>query len=122
MVKADVPGGVLPIVVMVSVEVPEVVIAAGLKEAVAPAGKLVALRPTVPTKPVTCPTATLKVVDLPAIMVWEPGVAAMVKSGCGTDTGMIWIPLTGALAAHPAAPGVAVRVSVEDTFKLLKRT
>jgi hypothetical protein len=53
------PSGVLPIVVTVRVELPEPVVAAGLKDAMAPAGNPFAPRLTVPVNPFTAPTATV---------------------------------------------------------------
>jgi hypothetical protein len=50
-VRGYVPVGVVDAVEIVSVEFPEVVIDAGLKLAVAPAGKPLTLRFTVPVKP-----------------------------------------------------------------------
>lgn len=50
-VSGYVPDGVVDAVETVSVELPEAVINAGLKLAVAPAGKPLTLRFTVPVKP-----------------------------------------------------------------------
>ena len=51
MVNGKLPVGVVLLVVIVNVELPEVVMDAGLNEAVAPAGIPLALRATVPVKP-----------------------------------------------------------------------
>jgi hypothetical protein len=50
-----IPVGVVVVVDTVSVELPEVVIDAGLKLAVAPEGKPLKLRLTVPVKPFSAP-------------------------------------------------------------------
>src|SRR5579859_102673 len=54
-VRVELPVGVLLLVEMVSVEVPAPLIDAGLKLAVAPAGKPLALSVTAPLKPLTAP-------------------------------------------------------------------
>src|ERR1700693_4442926 len=51
MVSGKDPLGVEAVVVMVSTEFPEVVVEVGLKLAVAPNGKLLALHATLPVKP-----------------------------------------------------------------------
>jgi hypothetical protein len=55
MVRTGLPAGVEADVVTVMVDVPEPVTEAGLKDAVAPAGKPVALRATTPVKPFCAP-------------------------------------------------------------------
>jgi hypothetical protein len=59
MVIVELPIGVLPVVVMVSVEDPDVLIDAGENDGVAPLGKPLALRLTVPVKPFSAPTFTV---------------------------------------------------------------
>src|SRR6202790_5058198 len=58
MVTVEVAVGVVPSVVTVSVEVPLPLMVAGEKLAVAPAGKPLALRVTVPANPFRAPTVT----------------------------------------------------------------
>jgi hypothetical protein len=53
------PAGVLPLVVIVRVEVPEVVTDAGENEAAAPVGKPVAAKLTIPVKPFSAPIVTV---------------------------------------------------------------
>jgi hypothetical protein len=54
-VKVEVPAGVLPVVVTVSVELPAPVTVAGEKLAVAPLGKPLALNVTTPANPFSAP-------------------------------------------------------------------
>ena len=58
-VTVELPVGVPDVVVTVIVELPDVVMEAGEKEAVAPAGKPLALRVTGPVNPLTAPTFTV---------------------------------------------------------------
>ena len=58
MVSVEVPVGVVPAVVTVSVEGPLPLMVAGEKLAVAPVGKPLALRVTVPANPFRAPTVT----------------------------------------------------------------
>jgi hypothetical protein len=58
-VSVEVPRGVVPAVVTVSVEVPLPLIVAGEKLAVAPVGNPLALRVTVPVNPFSAPTVTV---------------------------------------------------------------
>jgi hypothetical protein len=58
-VSVEVPAGVVPAVVTVSVEVPLPLIVAGEKLAVAPVGNPLALRVTVPVNPFSAPTVTV---------------------------------------------------------------
>ena len=53
------PAGVLPLVVIVRVEVPEVVTDIGENEATAPVGKPVAVKLTAPVKPFSAPIVTV---------------------------------------------------------------
>jgi hypothetical protein len=55
MVTVDVPTGVVPLVVTVSVELPDPVTVAGTKLAVAPAGSPLALSVTTPLNPFNAP-------------------------------------------------------------------
>ena len=86
----------LPIVVTVRVEVVPAPMAAGLNEAPPPAGSPLMLKAIVSANPFMAPAATVYVAALPDGTVRESGVAAIVKSGPGTDTGKIWTPFTGA--------------------------
>jgi hypothetical protein len=58
-VNVELPIGVLPVVVMVSVEEPELVTDAGLNEAVAPVGNPLELRFTVPVNPFNAAIVTV---------------------------------------------------------------
>jgi hypothetical protein len=58
-VSVEVPTGVVPAVVTVSVEVPLPLIVAGEKLAVAPVGNPLALRVTVPVNPFNAPIVTV---------------------------------------------------------------
>ena len=58
-VSVGLPVGVLAVVVMVSVELPDVVIDVGTKEDDAPAGNPVAAKLTVPVNPPSAPTFTV---------------------------------------------------------------
>jgi hypothetical protein len=69
------------VVVTVSVDVPDAAIDEGLKDAVAPLGKPLTLRPTGPLKPASMATAALYVVPLPAKTVRDDGDAVIEKSG-----------------------------------------
>ena len=53
------PAGVLPLVVIVRVEFPEVVTDAGENEAAVPVGKPVAAKLTAPVKPLSAPIVTV---------------------------------------------------------------
>ena len=58
-VTVELPVGVPDVVVTVIVELPDVVMEAGEKEAVTPAGKPLALRVTGPVNPLTAPIFTV---------------------------------------------------------------
>lgn len=68
-------------VVTASVEVPEVATDVGVKLPVAPLGKPLALRVTVPVNPLIALTVTEYVVLWPAVTVCELGEAEIEKSG-----------------------------------------
>jgi hypothetical protein len=85
-VKVELPAGVLPVVVIVSVDVPDVVTEVGLNDAVAPVGSPLALRFTVPVNPFNAPIVAVYVVDPPAVTVCELGDAEIVKSGAALTT------------------------------------
>jgi hypothetical protein len=121
-VSVELPGGVLPVVVIVRVDAPEPVTDAGLNEAVAPVGKPLALRFTVDVKPFRAPTVTVYVVVPPAVTVWEAGLAPMEKSGDPPVDGTTWTPFRGARGFPVVAPGVAVIVNPELILTPLKRT
>jgi hypothetical protein len=111
-VSVDVPSGVVPLVVTVSVELPEPVTVAGEKLAVAPAGNPLALSVTAPLKPSTAPMLVVKVVAFPTTTVCELGVAVRLKVGVVGARGTIWMALTGARGSESVdAPGVAVIVN-----------
>jgi hypothetical protein len=65
----------------VSVDVPEPPMEAGLKLAVAPGERPLALSVTFPVKPFWALTETVYVALFPAMTLCEIGVAAIVKSG-----------------------------------------
>jgi hypothetical protein len=87
-VSVDAPTGVLPVVVTVSVELPDPATVAGEKLAVAPAGSPLVLSVTTPLNPFNAPTVVVYVVVFPTTTVCELGLAASVKSDdvatCGT--------------------------------------
>ena len=62
------------------VDEPEPVTDVGLKLALAPAGNPLALRFTTPVNPPDPVTVAVYEVPLPAVTVWEAGVAAIEKS------------------------------------------
>ncbi len=82
---------------MLSVQEPDPVIEEGLQLASMPAGIPLSTRATVPLNPLVPETATVKLVLLPAVIVCEPGVAEMEKSGGGlfaetmTLTVVLWL-------------------------------
>jgi hypothetical protein len=88
-VNVDVPTGVLPVVVTVSVELPAPVTVAGEKLAVAPAGNPLALSVTTPVNPFKAPTLAVYVVALPTLTVCVLGLADIVKSGVAVARGTI---------------------------------
>jgi hypothetical protein len=79
-VSVEEPTGVVDAVVTVRVELAPGPIADGLNEAVAPAGKPLALSPTLPVNEPTAPTLTAYVVLPPTTTLFEDGVALTVKS------------------------------------------
>ena len=66
---------------MLSVELPDVLIAAGLKLACMPLGNPLAVRDTLPVNPFSAPTLTVKLVLLPALIDCELGEAEIEKFG-----------------------------------------
>jgi len=87
MVMVTVPVVALLVVAMVSVDDPEPPLTeAGLKLAVAPEGKPLALSVTVPAYPLTGLTDAVYVVLFPCVTVCEPGDADSEK--LGTNTGL----------------------------------
>jgi len=98
-VSVGLPIGVLPVVVTVRVELPEVVIEAGENVAVAPLGNpLVTPRLTALPKPLSAPTLTVYVAVPPGFTENELGEAESVKSG-GAPT----LRVTVAVCVAPAA-------------------
>lgn len=73
----------LAVVEMLSVELPEVVIEAGLKLAVMPLGNPLAVNETLPLNPLSVPMLTVKLVLLPATIACEVGVDVIEKFGGG---------------------------------------
>ena len=106
MVSADVPVGVVAVVVTVIVALPAPATLGGLKEAEESAGSPVALRWTVPLKPFRAPMVTVYVVLPPRTAVLDPGDAAIVKSGAAVTPRLTVVD-------RVSAPLVAVMVSVE---------
>jgi hypothetical protein len=80
MVRVDVPVGVLLAVETVRVEFPEPVTDVGLNWPVAPDGKPLTLRLTVPVNPFKAVTVVVYVVWLPCVTVCELGLAETEKS------------------------------------------
>src|SRR5271165_1151542 len=109
MVTVDVPTGVVPLVVTVSVELPDPVTVAGTKFAVVPDGNPLALSVTTPPNPFNAPILAVYVVALPATTVCVPGVAVRLKLGGGG------VPLTASVtpAVCVNAPLVPVMVTVD---------
>ena len=75
-----------------SVEDPDPLTDTGLKLAVAPEGKPLALRETLPVNPFVGLIFTVYVALFPAVTVPVVGVAEIVKSG-GFDVGQVSVPL-----------------------------
>ncbi len=67
----------------VSVELPEPTTEGGVKLPVAPEGKPLTLKPTLPLNPLEGVTATVYMALVPGFTVTEEGVALMEKSGVG---------------------------------------
>jgi hypothetical protein len=88
-VSVDVPTGVVPLVVTVSVDVPDPVTVTGEKLAVAPVGNPLALSATTPLNPFKAPTLAVYVAVLPATTVSEPGVAVRLKLAAPPVNGTI---------------------------------
>jgi hypothetical protein len=82
-VIVDGPSGVLPFVVIVSVEFPDPVIVAGAKVAAVPAGNPLAFKFTLPLKPLNDPIEAEYIAELPNGTVCDPGEAEIEKSGDG---------------------------------------
>ena len=76
-----VPNGVLELVVITSVELPDPATDAGLNAAVAPAGRPLRVRFTVLLNPPVADMFTVLVALSPGITVCELGVVEMEKSG-----------------------------------------
>jgi hypothetical protein len=83
-VRVELPTGVLSVVVIVRVELPELLIETGENVAVAPVGRPLALRLTEPVYAFVAPRFTVYVVLPPAFTVWVDGVADTEKSELGT--------------------------------------
>src|SRR5271166_3804209 len=83
MVSGYVPTDVVPLVITVSVELPDPVTVAGTKFAVVPAGNPLALSVTTPPNPFNAPMLAVYVVVFPTTTVCVPGVAVRLKSGGG---------------------------------------
>ena len=105
-VMVELPTGVLAAVVMVRVELPAPVNEAGLKEAVALAGKPLAERLTEPSNPFSALTLTVKFVLLPCVIVRELGVLLNEKSGAGGGVS----PPTGVFMSVPISAAVSARL------------
>ena len=80
MVTTEDPYGVEPVVKIVSVDVPEPVIGPPLKLALAPTGKPLAAKETLPVKAPMALAATLNVAFAPPFTDCEDGVTASEKS------------------------------------------
>jgi hypothetical protein len=83
MVRDQLPGVVLAVVITLSVENPETLIAAGEKLLVAPVGNPLTLNATVPLKLFTDSTLAVKFAEPGSTMLSELGVAENAKSGTG---------------------------------------
>lgn len=93
-VNVEVPVGVVPEVVMFSVDDPDPVIEAGVNEPVAPVGSPLTLSATVPVKPVPAVTVAVYEVPLPWGTGCEAGEAVKEKFG---DTVMVRVGGFGSL-------------------------
>jgi hypothetical protein len=127
-VKVKLPVAVLAMVVMVSVELPEV-IDVGEKEGDAPTGKPVAVKPTVPAKPFNGATVTVYVAVPPEMMEFVEGATLTVKSGAVTlrvtvvlcaDCSVV-VPVIAKTEPPPGVfvPVVTVRVELPDVVMVL---
>ena len=107
-VSVDVPTGVLPLVVTVSVDVPVPVTVPGEKPAVAPAGNPLTLSATAPANPFKAPMLVVYVVALPTIIERDEGEAVIEKSG----TVLTVIFRVGGLGSITFALSVTVSIAV----------
>jgi hypothetical protein len=119
-VSVGLPVGVLALDETVSVVLPLPVTVVGLNDATAPVGSPLTPKLTTPAKPFAGVTATLKVVDAPALMLRDPGVTASEKSAAGggaAPAGTICRPLIGDRSVPSVAvPGVAVIVKLDPVI------
>ncbi len=106
-VKLVLPRAIAEVVVMVSVDVIPGVIADGLKEPVAPEGKLFAERVMDPVKPFKAEALTVYVAVPPGLTVTLEGVTDTEKSG-----GAVTVRVTGAVPCE-REPLVPVTVTAE---------
>ena len=93
MVRVEVPAGVLADVVMVRVELPDPDTDAGLNDPVAPVGRPVTPKFTLPVNPAIAEMVAVKVVVPPTVTDCELGAAAIEKSGTVTikETLDVWV-------------------------------
>ena len=117
-VSDGLPTGVPAVDEIVRVVLPLPVTDVGLNDAEAPAGSPDALKPTVPANPFAGVMATLNVVELPAVIVRDAGVADTEKSGAGAwpPAGTICTALMGERGTSLVAPGVAVIVKLDPVI------
>jgi hypothetical protein len=123
-VRVKLPVGVLAMVVMVSVELPEVLIDAGEKEGDAPAGKPVAVKLTVPAKLFNAATVTVYVAVPPEMMEVVEGATLRVKSGavtlsvtlvlCADSSVLVPVIASGQLPPGVFVPVVTVMVELPE--------
>ena len=115
MASDAVPVAVAAVVVIVRVDEPAPpVMVAGTNDAEAPAGSPVTLSATSPVKPSTGVAATEKVVEVPAAMLRDAGVADTAKSGRCTISVIVavraMVPLTPVTVSCGDPAGVAADV------------
>ena len=115
MVSVLVLAGIVFVVVIVNVEEPEPLTEVGLKLPLAPVGKPLTLHVTVPLKPLVAVAVAVQVALLPAVTVWDDGVAETEKSGAGLTTKVTVVlctklPLVPVIVSVFVPAGVVVEV------------
>jgi len=107
-VKLYVPAGVVLLVFTVNVDEPLPVTLVGVNVGLAPDGRPLTLKPTVPLKPFKAETETVYVVPEPAVTVRDDGVALIEKSGDGAWA--FTVSVAEAVCVRPPPVPVIVRL------------